>query len=196
MPDAGPPRGVPGRDRDAAGRARSARPRDVTGRPLPYGAEGIPPIPADGTGEDGPGEGVPDPAGALAEAERLLVAGRPFAAHEVLEAAWKAAPRAESPLWRGLAQVAVGLTHLQRGNARGAVALLRRGAANIAPFADGHSAGAHSAEVPSAGVHSAEASPYGVPVRALVTWAEALAAAVEDAGSAAAAAAPPRPALG
>jgi hypothetical protein len=30
-----------------------------------------------------------------------------------------------------LAQLAVGLTHLQRGNTRGAVALLRRGAAHV-----------------------------------------------------------------
>jgi hypothetical protein len=45
----------------------------------------------------------------------------------VLEAAWKAAPTAERDLWQGLAQVAVGLTHALRGNARGAAALLRRG---------------------------------------------------------------------
>ena len=53
------------------------------------------------------------------EAQRLLDAGLPFHAHEVLEAAWKAAPPDERELWRGLAQLAVGLTHLQRGNGRG-----------------------------------------------------------------------------
>jgi hypothetical protein len=59
---------------------------------------------------------------------RLLAEGRPFHAHEVFEAAWKSTPAPERELWRGLAQIAVGLTHARRGNARGAVALLRRGA--------------------------------------------------------------------
>lgn len=105
------------RDRDARGRARNARPRDATGRPLPRGAAGVEQLPdeLDLTGAD-----------AVDEAQRLLDAGRPFGAHEVLEAAWKAAPDAERELWRGLAQLAVGLTHVQRGNARGAVALLTR----------------------------------------------------------------------
>ncbi|MCZ9345950.1 DUF309 domain-containing protein, partial [Streptomyces sp. TRM76130] len=30
------------RDRDDEGRARNARPRDGLGRPLPYGADGVP----------------------------------------------------------------------------------------------------------------------------------------------------------
>ena len=62
---------------------------------------------------------------------RLLAEGRPFHAHEVFEAAWKSIPGPERELWRGLAQVAVGLTHVRRGNARGAVALLRRGAGQL-----------------------------------------------------------------
>ncbi len=45
-------------------------------------------------------------------------------------------PGQERELWRGLAQVAVGLTHARRGNAGGAVALLRRGAGHVAEFAD------------------------------------------------------------
>ena len=53
----------------------------------------------------------------------------------MLEASWKAAPPAERDLWQGLAQVAVGLTHAQRGNARGAAALLRRGAERVAGYA-------------------------------------------------------------
>ncbi len=61
------------------------------------------------------------PAEALATAQHLLDEGMPFHAHEILEAAWKAAPPAERDLWQGLAQVAVGLTHALRGNARGAV---------------------------------------------------------------------------
>ena len=52
---------------------------------------------------------------------RLLAEGRPFHAHEVFEAAWKSTPAPEREFWRGLAQIAVGLTHARRGNARGAV---------------------------------------------------------------------------
>ena len=74
------------------------------------------------------------PAEALATAQELVDAGRPFHAHEVLEAAWKAAPAAERDLWQGLAQIAVGLTHARRGNARGAAALLRRGADRISSY--------------------------------------------------------------
>jgi len=77
-------------------------------------------------------ERVPDdlvlgPDEAVAEAQRLLDAGLPFPAHDVLEGVWKTAPAAERALWRGLAQLAVGLTHALRGNDSGAPALLRRG---------------------------------------------------------------------
>ena len=71
----------------------------------------------------------------LAEAQRLLDAGRAFHAHEVLEGTWKAAPEGERELWRGLAQLAVGLTHVRRGNADGAVWLLRRAAERIQGYA-------------------------------------------------------------
>ncbi len=125
-PDPGGP-GPGGRDRDAAGRARNTRPRDALGRPLPRGAAGD--------------EGIPDdlvlpPAQSLQLAQELLDSGRPFHAHEVLEASWKSAPAAERDLWQGLAQIAVGLTHARRGNARGAAALLRRGADRVAGYAD------------------------------------------------------------
>jgi len=76
------------------------------------------------------------PADALAEAQRLLDNGRPFHAHEVLEAAWKAAPEADRDLWQGLAQIAVGLTHALRGNGRGAAALLRRGVSRLDGYPD------------------------------------------------------------
>ncbi|MFF5261990.1 DUF309 domain-containing protein [Actinomadura viridis] len=75
------------------------------------------------------------PGEALEEAQRLLDADRPFHAHEVLEAAWKDAPPAERELWRGLAQIAVGVTHLRRGNGRGAQALLERAAERVQPYA-------------------------------------------------------------
>ena len=116
------------RDRDPAGRPRNARPRDALGRPLSRaeakagGEAGQDRIPDDLviTGRD-----------AAALADQLLHAGRPFHAHEVLEAAWKPAPPCERDLWQGLAQIAVGLTHAGRGNARGAVTLLRRGAQRV-----------------------------------------------------------------
>ncbi|MDQ6649190.1 MAG: DUF309 domain-containing protein, partial [Actinomycetota bacterium] len=96
-----PPRRVE-RDRDPTGRARNARPRDASGRPLARGAAGVEQLP----------EGLTiDPVAGVRYAERLVAEGRPFAAHEVLEALWKAAPAPERELWRGLAQVAVGLTH-------------------------------------------------------------------------------------
>jgi hypothetical protein len=112
------------RDRDAAGRPRNARPRDALGRPLPWGAAGQP------QADDRPRP----PAEALALAQELIDAGRPFHAHEVLEAAWKAAPPAERDLWQGLAQIAVGLTHALRGNGRGSMTLLRRGADRLAGY--------------------------------------------------------------
>ena len=116
--------GLP-RDRDQAGRPRNARPRDALGRPLDHGAAGEPAL---------PDEVILPPAEALALAQRLVDDGRPFQAHEVLEAAWRTAPSGERDLWRALAQIAVGLTHAQRGNARGAVTLLRRGGRGVSGF--------------------------------------------------------------
>ncbi len=75
------------------------------------------------------------PAEALTLARDLLAAGRPFFAHDVLEARWKAAPPEERDLWQGLAQVCVGLTHLQRGNRVGGARLLRRGAGRLSDYA-------------------------------------------------------------
>ena len=54
-----------------------------------------------------------------------------FNAHEVLEAAWKNGPDDERMLWQGLAQLAVGITHIQRGNVKG-ITLLRRASARLA----------------------------------------------------------------
>jgi len=142
------------RDRDLAGRPRNARPRDGLGRPLPPGASGVPTTPDDL---------ALTPAQTVAEAQRLLDDGLPFHAHEVLEAAWKAARDDESELWKGLAQLAVGLTHARRGNAVGAPRLLSRGADRIEPFAT--------------------RPPHGIAVRALTDWARALAARIEREGT-------------
>ncbi|MFI6870835.1 DUF309 domain-containing protein [Nocardia sp. NPDC050406] len=113
------------RDRDETGRARNARPRDRFGRPLPMGSVGVPRIPDDLS--------LP-PAETLAYAQRLLDDGLAFNAHEVLEAAWKNGPFAERMLWQGLAQFAVGLTHIQRGNSKGARTLLERSVARLEAF--------------------------------------------------------------
>jgi hypothetical protein len=111
------------RDRDEAGRAHNARPRDALGRPLPYGAQGVPPLPEplDLTAE-----------AAVALAEQLLDAGMPFQAHEVLESIWKTADDDQRPAWQGLAQLAVSLTHQLRGNPVGAQRLRERGLVNLA----------------------------------------------------------------
>jgi hypothetical protein len=154
-----PARGQPprGRDRDTVGRPRNARPRDALGRPLSRDAAGEPPLPDDLT--------LP-PDAALDLAQELIDSGRAFRAHEVLEASWKAAPPAERDLWQGLAQVAVGLTHVQRGNARGAVELLRRGGRRVGGYAD--------------------AAPYGIGAADVARFAADLAERIEREGLAAA----------
>lgn len=114
------------RDRDPEGRARNSRPRDALGRPLPHGTQGVERVPEDVV--IGPEEG-------LRQAQRLLDEGYPFHAHEVLEGVWKSSGGADRELWKGLAQLAVGLTHVRRGNGRGAAALLRRAADRIGGYA-------------------------------------------------------------
>ncbi|MFJ8449814.1 DUF309 domain-containing protein [[Kitasatospora] papulosa] len=141
------------RDRDEEGRARNARPRDGLGRPLPYGSRGV---------ERQPEGVVRSPGGTVREAQRLLDAGMPFHAHEVFEDAWKSGPDAERELWRGLAQMAVGLTHAARGNAAGGARLLRRGAVAVEAFRT--------------------SDPHGIGVEGLITWAEELAGRVEPSG--------------
>ncbi|MFE7551460.1 DUF309 domain-containing protein [Streptomyces gardneri] len=178
------------RDRDEGGRARSARPRDGLGRPLPYGAEGVPRQP----------EGVVrTPAETVSEAQRLLDAGMPFHAHEVFEDAWKSGPAEERDLWQGLAQLAVGLTHAARGNREGGARLLRRGADRLTSrswerTSDGRDESVQAS--PEAGSEAGSGGiprtiPYGIDVGGLVAWARELAdraetspAAVDAAGEA------------
>ena len=113
------------RDRDTQGRARQARPRDALGRPLPYGAEGVEPVSE---------EPLP-PDETLRVARELVAGGRPFSAHEVLEARWKAGPEDERDLWQGLAQLCVAMTHEARGNEAGAGRLFERAAGRLADYA-------------------------------------------------------------
>lgn len=144
------------RDRDAAGRPRNARLRDELGRPLPREAPGEPPL---------PDEQALAPEAALDLAQQLIDSGRAFRAHEVLEASWKSAKPAERDLWQGLAQLAVGLTHAQRGNARGAAALLRRGGRRVAGYSG--------------------SAPYGIDAAGVARFAADLADRIERGGLAA-----------
>jgi hypothetical protein len=125
---------VADRDRDAAGRPQSARPRDASGKPLPPGSapswrERLRHLDVESS--------LP-PQRAIDAAAELIETGQPFYAHEVLEGPWHLAEEPERHFWQGLAQVAVGLTHVQRGNATGATTLLRRGAEKLEEYADGH----------------------------------------------------------
>jgi hypothetical protein len=123
---------------------RPQRPRDRSGRPLPRG-----------TGPEGgavaplsPGAGDRSRVGAgqvITAASALLAQDRPFAAHEVFEEAWKTGPPDERDLWRGLAQVAVALTHAQRGNAAGERALRTRAARLLRESAPGAGLGSAGA---------------------------------------------------
>ncbi len=133
------------RDRDESGKARSSRPRDALGRPLPHGSEGVPRIPEDLQ---------MSPSDSLTYAQELLDDGLAFNAHEVLEAAWKNGPDDERNMWQGLAQLAVGITHIQRGNTVGAATVLSRAAERLA-------------DRPGA-------APHGIDVDGLITHARAL----------------------
>ncbi|MFX0573148.1 DUF309 domain-containing protein [Nocardia nepalensis] len=143
------------RPRDEAGRARNPRPRDRFGRPLPVGSVGVPRIPDD--------LNLP-PQQTLSFAQQLLDDGLAFNAHEVLEAAWKNGPFAERMLWQGLAQYAVGLTHIQRENPKGARTLLTRAVTRLRAFAP----------------DSSTPVPYGIDRAGLIAHAETLLAALDN----------------
>ncbi len=133
------------RDRDERGKARNSRGRDSLGRPLPPGVEGVERIPDD---LDLP------PAETLTFAQDLIDRGLAFNAHEVLEAAWKSCPDDERMLWQGLAQLAVGITHVQRGNVKGAQTLLQRASTRIG--------------------RTTEPAPYNIDASGLIAFAEQL----------------------
>jgi uncharacterized protein len=117
-----------------------------------------------------------------------MAEGRPFHAHEVFEAAWKTGPPAERELWQGLAQVAVGITHVRRGNPRGAVTLLRRGADRIRGYAADAGSGEPSGAAATADADG-QAGPradgrllYGIDLGFVIARAEDIAATVEGVG--------------
>ncbi len=158
------------RDRDPAGRPRNARPRDALGRPLARAPSDV--FQSEAGQAMAPDDLVLAGPDAARLAGRLIREGRPFHAHEVFEASWKSAPPDERDLWRGLAQIAVGLTHAHRGNARGAVALLRRGAQRVRAYSD---------QAEPAREHD-RARPYGMDLAAFLAGSDELAARIERQG--------------
>lgn len=109
------------RDRDEAGRPKNARPRDALGRPLPRGASNLI--------DEEPPAGAPERA--LERGIEHFNAGRYFQAHEAWEEGWHPSPAPERDFWQGLTQLAVGMTHRERGNRHGAVTLLERAARKL-----------------------------------------------------------------
>jgi predicted metal-dependent hydrolase len=121
-------RGKSGRPSEARNKPR--RPRDLLGRPLPWGAPNTLELEDYDTLS-------------LEENDRLgrahLDAGRYFPAHEAWETAWKQARDTDdAEFFKGLSQLGAGYVHLLRGNAHGAVRLLRRAAGRLRPYPIGH----------------------------------------------------------
>lgn len=117
------------RDRNAWGAPENARPRDRTGRPLPYDTDETE------LAEEFDYDTVEE---ALACARWLWDEGRYFEAHECLEDVWHHAPPEDRAFWQGVIQVAVVCVHHQRGNPRGVVATCGKAQANLAGVPDVH----------------------------------------------------------
>jgi predicted metal-dependent hydrolase len=65
--------------------------------------------------------------------------GRYFPAHEAWETAWKQARGTDdAEFFKGLSQMGAGYVHLLRGNAHGAITLLRRAASRVGRYPPGH----------------------------------------------------------
>jgi predicted metal-dependent hydrolase len=80
------------------------------------------------------------PGEAFERGVELFDARRFWEAHEFFEHAWKdeRGSAADRDFWKGVTQVAVGFCHVQRGNAPGAVTLLRRAAGNLGAYPSPH----------------------------------------------------------
>ena len=141
------------RDRDERGRPEQARPRDRTGRPLPYDTD------VTERTEEHEYATVDE---ALQTGVRLWGAHRFFEAHECLEDVWHQAGEPDREFWKGVIQVAVGCVHHQRGNADGCVTLLRRAADYLDPYPAEH---------------------HGIDTARLRDDARSMAAVIEDAGA-------------
>jgi predicted metal-dependent hydrolase len=110
-------------------RQKPERPRDELGRPLPWG--------------DATRLHLPDfDSMSIEENDRaarmFLGEGNFFGAHEAWETAWKQAKgTGDEELFKGLSQMGAGYVHLLRGNAHGAMTLLRRAASRVGTFPPG-----------------------------------------------------------
>src|SRR3954471_23039292 len=89
---------------------------------------------------------------AVREALALVRAGDGFAAHEVLEELWRAAPTPERDLYQGLVHVAVATYQESRGNDVGRTRQLEKAIRRLTPYAPAYE---------------------GVAIDALITWCRA-----------------------
>jgi len=111
-------------------RQKPERPRDLLGRPQPWGAVNQLEMPDfDSLSQEENHE-----LGRAFTRERRF-----FPAHEAWEIAWKQARGTDdAEFFKGLSQMGAGYVHLLRGNAHGTVTLLRRASVRIGSFPDGH----------------------------------------------------------
>jgi predicted metal-dependent hydrolase len=110
-------------------RQKPERPRDELGRPLAWGDETrlrLPNFDAMSIEEND-------------RAARKFLSDRNFfGAHEAWETAWQQAKgTGDEELFKGLSQMGAGYVHLLRGNAHGAMTLLRRGASRVGNYPSG-----------------------------------------------------------
>ena len=119
-------------------RLKPERPRDELGRPQAWDAENrlvledFDSLPMEENHELG---------------RQHFNAGEYFPAHEAWETAWKQARATdEAEFFKGLSQLGAGYVHLLRGNAHGAVTLLRRAARRVREYPTPHR-GVRSGEV-------------------------------------------------
>ena len=75
---------------------------------------------------------------AIEEAACLFNEGLFFEVHEVLEAVWLKLGERPRPLLQGLIQIAVAFHHLENGNLKGALSLLREGGEKVRDYCPAH----------------------------------------------------------
>ncbi len=111
-------------------RMKPERPRDLLGRPQPWGAPNQLEMPNFDalTLEENHELG-----------RRFVRERRFFPAHEAWETAWKQARgTADAEFFKGLSQMGAGYVHLLRGNPHGTVTLLRRASGRVVRYPEGH----------------------------------------------------------
>ncbi len=114
---------------------KDVRPRDRYGRLLPRGSRD------ELAHAEKPEEVVSSAREACRRGMMLFDERRFFEAHEFFEYVWKADDVDDQDrwFWKGVTQVAVGCCHAQRGNDRGALALLERAVEHLRDYPSPHS---------------------------------------------------------